>query len=393
MSPTPSFLDEVDRPYFFLSYARIPRTRPDESDPNLWVAKLFNDLCVHVMQLSYLPGGGRPGFMDRAVHPGGQWPAELSAALANCRVFVPLYSARYFHSDLCGREWAAFLQREAPQREAVRAIVPAIWAPVDSAELPAPAQEIQSVDAGMGGRYLENGFYGLIKLTKYRQHYSRAVFELAKRIVEIGEQVDVPVGAPVDYQSIQSAFESVDPQPVVRVTILAPSLDELAPSRSPYFYGRDPIEWTPFRDRNTSRPLGDVLAEILVSLGYRAEVRGFAERGPADHPDAPEVVIADPWLLANPDRVAVLSRIQEPWVAILIPWNAEDHQLPADPDELLAGSRGMQVITSVEGLRRAAPLEVAKIMQAWLRHSPVYPPEGGPLRRPRLWRPEIDPEK
>ena len=101
-----------DRPYFFLSYARTPKRDPaDRDDPDRWVYKLYKDLCAAILQMT----DARPeeaGFMDRENKIGAQWSPELTAALARCRVFVPLYSRRYFESDNCGREWFAFARRE-----------------------------------------------------------------------------------------------------------------------------------------------------------------------------------------------------------------------------------------------------------------------------------------
>ena len=80
-------------------------------DPDLWIAQLYDALCDHISQLTDLPPGTKPGFMDRELRQGQEWPWRLSNALATCRVFVPLYSKRYFKSEHCGREWFAFHRR------------------------------------------------------------------------------------------------------------------------------------------------------------------------------------------------------------------------------------------------------------------------------------------
>src|SRR5690242_4825127 len=92
-----------EAPYFFLSYARTPRLPDDPGDPDKWIAKLYEDLCTNVIQFAK---GKSPnvGFMDREIFPGEQWPNRLAQALACCRVFVPLYSPRYFESEECGKE-------------------------------------------------------------------------------------------------------------------------------------------------------------------------------------------------------------------------------------------------------------------------------------------------
>src|ERR1051326_8494119 len=105
-----------DRPYFFLSYARTPKRDPsDRDDPDRWVYKLYKDLCAEILQMT----DARPeeaGFMDRENKIGTAWSPELITSLARCRVFVPLYSRRYFESDSCGREGFAFARREITRR-------------------------------------------------------------------------------------------------------------------------------------------------------------------------------------------------------------------------------------------------------------------------------------
>ena len=112
-----------DRPYFFLSYARTPkRDRADREDPDRWVYKLYKDLCSAILQMT----DARPeeaGFMDRENKIGTQWSPQLNSALARCRVFVPLYSRRYFESDNCGREWFAFARREITHKARGRQVV------------------------------------------------------------------------------------------------------------------------------------------------------------------------------------------------------------------------------------------------------------------------------
>jgi TIR domain len=97
-----------DRPYFFLSYARTPkRDQADRSDPDRWVHKLYKDLCDEILQMTDAQPG-EAGFMDRENKLGAEWSPELMTAIKACRVFVPLYSRRYFESSNCGKEWFAF---------------------------------------------------------------------------------------------------------------------------------------------------------------------------------------------------------------------------------------------------------------------------------------------
>ena len=80
---------------------------------------------------------------------GDGWPEKLSENLASCRVFVPLFSPRYFTSEMCGREWYAFNERILRARAvgagSVPAIVPALWTHVGMAQLPDSVRHIHVV--------------------------------------------------------------------------------------------------------------------------------------------------------------------------------------------------------------------------------------------------------
>jgi len=129
--------DADDGPLFFLSYAHSPRD-DRTPDPDLWIGKLYDDLCDHIKQLADLPPGKKAGFMDRELRQGQEWPERLSEALASCSVFVPLYSRRYFKSEHCGKEWFAFnrrrLNHRAKNTHPVETIVPALWIPAANSD-------------------------------------------------------------------------------------------------------------------------------------------------------------------------------------------------------------------------------------------------------------------
>src|SRR3984885_11909188 len=206
-----------DRPYFFLSYARTPKRDPlEKDDPDRWVYKLYKDLCSAILQMTDVPPEAA-GFMDRENLLGTEWSPELTNALANCRVFVPLYSRRYFESDNCGKEWFAFARREVNQRARGRqvssAIVPALWARLDKEKMPEVARSLQYAHGELGERYCTEGLYGIIKLHNYRTAYNRAVYRLAERIIAIGDQCAaygddgvVQEMARDNFESLQSAF-------------------------------------------------------------------------------------------------------------------------------------------------------------------------------------------
>ena len=125
-------------------------TELDPDDPDQLIRRLFKDLCDHISDETGRLASS-VGFMDRELQPGNEWPWHLSRNLATCRVFVPLYSRRYFQSEHCGKEWAAFRDRarngSAHASGHVEAILPALWRPVPHQALPEAAARYISIRA------------------------------------------------------------------------------------------------------------------------------------------------------------------------------------------------------------------------------------------------------
>ncbi|MFC4534003.1 TIR-like protein FxsC [Sphaerisporangium dianthi] len=339
-------------PYFYLSYAHTPRHDPnDRYDPDQWVEKLFTDLCRHVMALADLERGARPGFMDREMTGGHYWPDRLAASLATCRVFVPLYSRRYFESEMCGKEWTAFSERilyhQARGMERAGAIIPALWVPVPVEELPEAARSIQFNDAGLGPRYAEHGFYGIMKLRQYRTAYDTAVYNLARRIVEVGRSVQLTPVEPPHFESLSSAFHRENPtgEPSrLYIAVCASSLYELPEARGPYHYGHQTEEWNPYRPQ-LGRPLADHIADVAQVCGYRPSTTPLSEL-PHEEATANDavLVLVDPWAVMSPELLPLVRRlgdIRRAGGTVLMPWNADD------PETMDARPRLLDALESV----------------------------------------------
>ena len=264
------------RPYFFLSYARTPKRDPtDREDPDRWVYKLYRDLCDVVLQLTDAEPE-EAGFMDRENKLGTEWSPELVNALQRCRVFVPLYSRRYFESSYCGKEWFAFARREVISRargaDVVSAIVPALWTRMNVDRLPNVAQSVQFEHSALGERYSTEGFYGIMKLQNYRADYQRVVHRLAERIVDIGDATvayadDIAAHdrRPQDFESLPSAF---GPESAVRmsgrqlhISVLAHDVSTLPPGRAGDYYGDTPHTWSPYRPEY-QQPVADYAGDL-----------------------------------------------------------------------------------------------------------------------------------
>jgi tetratricopeptide (TPR) repeat protein len=314
-------------PYFFLSYAHTPKlVDDDETDPDFWAAKLYRDLCGHLFQISSLSPGDRMGFMDRELRPGNEWTVRLARALATCRVFVPLYSPRYFSSEHCGREWSAFARRAvsppAGRAEAVEAIIPALWVPVRPEQLPEAARTIHYLAGDYGSAYATHGFYRLMRLSKYRDDYEEAVYELARRIREVAESVPVAPGPVADYDSLVSAFgqdgRAGDDRnrPAVGLPQVQgeyrsqPSLDAWnVPARNPSFIGRHQVlERIREQLRATERAASPVVLHGLGGVGKTQVAVEYAHRYMADY-DVVWWVPAEQRDLVNPALAALAGQL------------------------------------------------------------------------------------
>ena len=204
-----------------------------------------------------LPPAQKAGFMDRELRQGHEWPERLSNALATCRVFVPLYSRRYFKSEHCGKEWFAFNRRRLNHK--AKNAQPGrddrarrCGFPMPDDLLPEAATSVQYNAAGFSPLYAEHGFYGIMKVSRWRDVYEEAVYLLAKRIVTAAEaSPPVGPGGNVPYESLPSAFGgqgAAGPgDKPLRVTVVAPSRDELPAGRDRSYYGKDIQEWNPYR--------------------------------------------------------------------------------------------------------------------------------------------------
>ncbi|MCX5099717.1 MULTISPECIES: FxsC protein [unclassified Streptomyces] len=406
------------RPYFFLSYAHTPGYGRG-TDPDMWVERLFKDLCDHVLAMTDLPAGAPAGFIDREIRSGEGWSERLGEVLATCRVFVPLFSPRYFASEMCGKEWYAFAQRaihhRARSNQRAEAIVPALWVPVPPSQLPGPAERLQFNHRDFGDRYVSDGLYGLIKLRLFAEEYERAVYELAKRIVNVADTIRIGTGRPVDYRLAPSAFgppnSSVGAPRPMQVTIAAATRHDLPPGRNPDYYGDSPQDWNPYHPA-AARPLAYVAEDLVRSLNYQATISSFDEEtghGEGKQPPSrPEILLVDRWALQDEDRcrrLAAFDAENRPWVTMIVPWNREDHESMAAEAELTekleqtmptkmrqgraycrAAAKG---VPSMEAFGQLLPQVVEVAAQQYLRHAAVYPPAtgGGHTERTRLLGP------
>jgi hypothetical protein len=194
-------------PYFFLSYAHTVSEGGAGGDSDREVVDFFHLLCKHLRQMTVIPPEASPGYVDSRMPVGTLWRPNLLDALATCRVFVPLYSPRYFTSTWCGREWGAFQLREAAHGDsgyAFPAIVPVLWTGSANLQPPECASGIQYTDSRLGDDYKEHGIYGLMIVDP--SAYRRAAFLLATTIRDIAESTRLNPCDPAILERAENAF-------------------------------------------------------------------------------------------------------------------------------------------------------------------------------------------
>jgi hypothetical protein len=196
---------EEARPYFFFSYAHSG----DDRD----VFEFFDLLCQHLRQFTTIPADESPGYLYNRQQLGTPWHAGLRRALAHCRVFVPLYSPRYFQSRWCGQEWDAFDRRQDVLRQqgeyAFSAIVPVLWVGSHGLRLPSCARRLQYDNSWLGSRYRELGVYGL----KHEDQslYRQVSYRLARAIQTVAEGTNLAICPLSLFKGPRNAFEVDDP--------------------------------------------------------------------------------------------------------------------------------------------------------------------------------------
>lgn len=403
-------------PYFFLSYAHTPRNDAGDADPNAWVKKLYDGLCEHIMQLTDLPPGTKAGFLDQGMAVGTRWTDELSENLARCKVLVPLYSPRYFISEQCGREWWAFSQRQANKRARggaawESAIIPALWVPVEPAQIPQVSRDLQFNHAVFGQDYAEEGFYGLTKLRYLRDEYERAVYRLAKQIVKVAKETELDEGQVyTEYESLPSAFGRSGHPPEFDISVLAYTRSDLPTGRKPDYYGHRPRDWNPYHPVS-ALSLGDHAANLVRTMDYRVNVGDF--ESDAGHmlrpgaPKAPGLLLLDRWTLESDhghDLVGRLCEDRRPWISVMIPHHRDD-VAPAEKEQELKrlmatvleprmtnGSGHCSAngsIRDLDAFGNELQKAVISAVSFYWEHAPTYPPEGPPVKPPRLRGPDL----
>ncbi|MBR7833940.1 hypothetical protein KDL01_11730 [Actinospica durhamensis] len=322
---------------FYFSYAHTPPLRGDRLDPDYWAKRFFHELETEVRHLDPRLSGG---YVDHRI-PAGLDPLEYAARkLAECRVFVPLYSDGYFDSERCGREWSVFERRrrlrKARTGDEGRAVVPVLWTPA-ARDVPACARRLAPARLLEHDLYLDLGLYQLIRLHEHAYH--EAVLRLAQLIVHRARVESPPAVPPAAYHDVEPAFPGqANPQRPLYVSVAAALGRAVPKDRDPAYYGASPQDWRPYHPR-ASEPLAERAARVARTAGYTARISVLTtfspetripgpQREPAHRPQGPSILLADPWVFDGfaSSRTALerVDRARRETVRLMVPWSDSD---------------------------------------------------------------------
>lgn len=319
--------------------------------------------------------GEAVGFIDvDSIRLGASWPGELLAALAECAVFLPLYSPSYFLSEYCGKEWATFAYRMERHYEhtgvMAEGFVPIVW--FQPTRVPGVAQTVHYNTVALGTAYAEWGLRQLIRLRRFEDEYQETVTALAAQIVAIAERSQLLPSLPdLPFDEMESPFQvptltrrdepnrrlpsrgvlphgsvegvettagpgqtrAIGGSRHVSFVIASTGSDEARTVRSTVeCYGPTARHWMPYRPAMT-RPLGGFACEIAVRQQFGAdlaELDTLDDRiAEANRDNTIVVLLVDPWIarIAGYNaRLEAYDRRNEPTVPVLIAMNDQDDE-------------------------------------------------------------------
>lgn len=419
--------------YFFLSYAHSSGVGThDRFERDALVRRFEEDLGNAVIERARHPRAIVPGHSDAHIPLGGHWPIRLANALAVCRSFIALYSAEYFDSQDCGKEWSAFAERI--NRDFVRynedreAFIPVIWLPIRPESVPVPIRNVQYTHPDLGPEYHQHGLRYLMTHRELRERYHRVVEFFADRVIHVAEDNAPSTSVPPPiYQDLPNAFAVTEPaegqaamteRPKVRIVVAAPRLGRLPRGCDPGIYGNEAFHWRPYLPdyEGEVAQTAKRLAESLHFYAFIESAERCRELIPTTDATAPTILLVDPWAAQQPELQQKLGAFDrrtadKSWVRLVIPWNRTNHHSVAAEVDLesrlestLSKTRArcrFETPRAVDGLETIEDLinDLPSVLWAAERHylglAKTFPPSSPsstpPRKRLRLRAPGLGP--
>ncbi|MEU3184784.1 TIR-like protein FxsC [Streptomyces sp. NPDC006923] len=353
----------------------------DDNENDL-VSDFFEDLCQEIIRITTL-SRDHLGYNYAEMRAAMKWRRELSEALGSCKVFIPLYSPRYFASEFCGKEWWAFSQRLEQYAASTPApepnmIFPVIWEGVfhDRVRLPKTAADIWARQRELGERYAKTGLRQLVQLKHHRDYtaqYHEIIYMLGERVAglinespltpdSVSSELDDlynafadpeigPVAATVSKQAEEkSAVTAAVPGPPafpsgpkhVRLVVASGTSGDLGSLRQDTsHYGARQDDWAPYTP-DAPEPVLIYAAEVATELRlvphpeeFDDEVAQLLDKAEANNELA--VIILDPWTVAMDHRQAALEEYDKRLsinAGMVVPESACDSETTDNADAL-----------------------------------------------------------
>lgn len=348
-------------PVFFLSYAH------KDAEEKLF-RKFMRALCKEVVAAGALSAAAVP-FIDRKIKPGVPWNPRIGQAVGSCAVFVPIFSPYYFQSEMCGKEWSAFTQRQpaggSQDPAAGRNVLPVTWRTL-RADPPAFVSRLQDSRDQFGDEYRTQGLQPLIALTKNRDDYRDFLRKFAELILEAANEPPETIEVP-DLEALPNAFATTfaaSPLPAEAPNRPATRARAGGPSQVTFIVAAEPQHTmqehrsrvdTYADNRNGWRPYHPACSNPVAirAQGVASRLNLFSSVTPADVPLSDTlfdtlktakndrklvVLLVDPWTVKVPgyaDLYDRLNEIRSGNAAIVIPQEAPDqpaaNQIADDP--------------------------------------------------------------
>ena len=275
-------------------------------------------------------------------------------------------------ASIAAREWSPSdrraLNHAAQERRPGRDDHPRAVDSGRATAVPEAARAVQFRPSRFGPLYAEHGFYGIMKVSRWRDAYEEAVYQLARRIVDAAEASPVQPEHATSTSRCRphsAATRGWPGRQAAALTVVAP-----APGRAAERPGSRLLRRATPRVESVSPELGALARRprgatwpgacrtpptSATCTSTRRELLG------AGQPAGPEVLLIDPWAVLQPECRQMLRRLDaldKPWVQVVVVWNQQDAEMQAEAEHA------------------AAALEAALPSQA----------QGGPARHRRLGR-------
>jgi FxsC-like protein len=227
----------------------------------------------------------------------------------------------------------------------VPALIPVLWLPMRGS-MPPEISQYQYYEPEMGEEYAERGLMGLLRTDPGGPAYRTVVEHIAKRVRHVADRFRLPRAENLDLATVRSPFPEYDiAEPVERSTghvrvFLAAGMAGGLPEgrRSPEYYGRSPLDWTPYHP-----PVHPTVAHraqrVIIDEGCTTSLEVVdrdlgAKLEEAMRDNQTSVLLVDAWAArATPYRepLADYDRQNHPVTGVLVPCHDSDDE-SADED-------------------------------------------------------------